>query len=293
MNEEIIYGVKIADSDSDKDREVPRLAFGEIHPNNGSPYVIFTTVTDDTNDRNKLGGCINFHIGNKKSLMYSNYVEWFLSKRYTIVTGEKYEEMLNKIHKGWRYFDEVCNEVKNNKFVTNSDNVSWENKTTGSVCSSKVEKGNAIINYIRANADNSDNFKRFSSVIDKYPNISFNTIYNAVTGSGSCSLPLIKSNGIICGEDEMRDAIRALDFINRFQNFDIKGRRDYFNIALTFCFNHEGVDNEELYRKLKKKCNQLASMKNIEQAISEIDYIYNYRKNIKTPILEDYLKVKK
>lgn len=98
------------------------------------------------------------------------------------------------------------------------------------------------------------------------------------TGCGTYST--LKSGNFDCSELEYNRAVEVLDYVSQFrEGIDgIGGRKEFYVIAIMFCYFCEDVDSEYLLTKFKKYYKSLASISDMENALMQIETkIYNYQ----------------
>lgn len=107
--------------------------------------------------------------------------------------------------------------------------------------------------------------------------ISFAT-HGVTSGGGTVSR--LKDGDFKCDEAEYNRAVKAFDYAAQFvDNINgVGGRKEYYMIAIIFCYFCEEVDNEYLYAKFKKYHKSLSPITNIKEAILQIEgKVYNYQ----------------
>lgn len=90
----------------------------------------------------------------------------------------------------------------------------------------------------------------------------------------------MKSGTFKCSELEYNRAVSVLDYVNQFrENVNgIGGRKEFYIMALMFCFFCEEVDNEYLYAKFNKYYKSLSPISDIKSAVLQIESkVYNYQ----------------
>ena len=59
----------------------------------------------------------------------------------------------------------------------------------------------------------------------------------------------------------------------------VPGRASALFAAVSYAYDLEGVDKERLEKQLKTNINIITPPANLEMALKEIEYLYNYRNN--------------
>ena len=137
-----------------------------------------------------------------------------------------------------------------------------------------------IMDFVQSYADNGNvSYKYLLNLMRAYKGIGIIAVNNAITGLSSTNNNAIKNGEFVCTEDDYNNAVKILENEKSFQHIvrKMKGRVDYIYIAIGFCYQHSGVDNERLYEKFSENYERFLPPANIEQALDEISKIYNER----------------
>ena len=305
MDNEAIYGVKIEDDERRNVGDIPRIMFGKIAYNNEGKAIFYLhLVSDDTKkikkDADKYAGSITTMSKVPQQLKYGGVEKWLQNSNYMLVPKAIYDKYRSMAIEDACSFKIVSEEITKNHEIyfdnlfkdRRKQNISTKN-TTEQVNFKKSSRSEALNCIINLSAKSKD-YYNILELVNKYSDLGFAAVFHAATGNGSVVVGNISNGSLKCSDKQKIIASRALDYERRFVDFQIRGRRDYFNIALEFCYHCDEVDNEELYRRIKRKCDkkQMPIIRSIEQAISEIERIYNYRNNNKIHITQKYLTQK-
>lgn len=118
-----------------------------------------------------------------------------------------------------------------------------------------------------------------------YPWATHRIIGFATHGEAGCpTYTSMKSGNFKCSDAEYNKAVEVLDYASQFrEGIDgIGGRKEFYVIAIMFCYFCEEVDSEYLLTKFKKYYKSLTSINDIEDALTQIESkIYNYQ--LRTP----------
>ena len=90
----------------------------------------------------------------------------------------------------------------------------------------------------------------------------------------------IKDGTMKCDEVEYNRAVSALGYAERFRKYvdGVGGRKEFYIIAIMFCYFCEDVDNEYLEKKFEKYHKSLSPISDIKSAVLQIESkIYNYQ----------------
>ena len=94
----------------------------------------------------------------------------------------------------------------------------------------------------------------------------------------------IKSGDMKCDEVEYNRAVNALGYAEQFRKFidGVGGRKEFYIIAIMFCYFCEEVENDYLLTKFQKYHKSLSPISDIKSAVQQIETkIYNYQ--MRTP----------
>lgn len=116
-------------------------------------------------------------------------------------------------------------------------------------------------------------FKQFPWATQRIVNFAINDFigYSART---------IKAGTMKCDEVGYNRAVGALQYADRLRKYvdGIGGRKEYYVIAIMFCYFCEEIDNEYLEKKFEKYHKSLSPIPDIKSAIQQIESkIYNYQ----------------
>lgn len=108
-----------------------------------------------------------------------------------------------------------------------------------------------------------------SIVIDRYGNGS------NVDGRRLTLAECVKSGTIHIDQDKYEQTRTICEYLKKFS--DIANVKDAYMKALRFAYSCEGIDNERLYNKAVDQKHKFVPAATIEQAISVLEHVYNYR----------------
>lgn len=97
---------------------------------------------------------------------------------------------------------------------------------------------------------------------------------------GSMKLSAIKEGSLTCDEAEYNRAVNVLDYADHFRKWidGIGGRKEFYLIAVMFCYLCEDIDNDYLLKKFEKYHKSLSPISDIKSAVLQIESkIYNYQ----------------
>lgn len=134
-------------------------------------------------------------------------------------------------------------------------------------------------NYVESFSDyGNDNYVRLNNLLSKYSNIGSQTvIYAATFVSRRASEDLIKEGRLSLNEKEYKDADRALAFINSIFQYlqKVEGHRTVFYAMVVFTYLKCASDANRLKHVLVKKITSVNPIASYENALREIERIYN------------------
>lgn len=133
-------------------------------------------------------------------------------------------------------------------------------------------------------ADGNTSYKYLEILLNRYRNVSANTVYNAVVLVGEVKSGSIKKGEFICSDEDYIAADERLAYINQFVDIarELVGRRDFFYAAVAFAYSHPDIDPERLKASILKNYRRLPPITNMEDALNGVADLYNYR-NTKQP----------
>lgn len=151
-----------------------------------------------------------------------------------------------------------------------------------------------VLEFIESYADEGNtSYKFLLNLYKQYKRLGITVVYNALSGLSAIDSEKIKIGKFSCTEDDYNNAIKILEYEQKFIDIvkKIKGRADYIYIAIGFCYLHDDVDNDVLLKKFLERGENISSPSNIEQALDEISDIYNWRlRGGKVYLSTDYKK---
>lgn len=140
----------------------------------------------------------------------------------------------------------------------------------------------SMLDYIKSYAELGDVSYTFFLQLYKAYGKWFNTdiIYFAFTGIAQIRKEQVKEGLFQCTTKEYDEAVDRLEYAKRFVPIisRLAGRTEYYYMPLMFAYSYEGADPEGLYKKMVEKQAGLIPVSNMEQGLSAIEELYNYRK---------------
>lgn len=94
----------------------------------------------------------------------------------------------------------------------------------------------------------------------------------------------IKAGKMKCDEVEYNRAVNVLGYAGQFRKWidGVGGRKEFYMIAVMFCYFCEEVDNDYLLKKFEKYHKSLSPVSDIKSAVQQVESkIYNYQ--MRTP----------
>lgn len=293
-----IYCVRV--NEREEEKKTPQIIIGKIVDLGHRQEGYFTTINCNKNQKSSDPWSLGSNYYNSSvTIIYSNPIDWAHEKGHMLISEEQYN----------RY---ICELLDSRKFFSYVDKIRLENKQYFANKKKREEiKNNRVINmnkvvpetssylqktsmdYIEEYAKKSKDYKNFLSLYKKYSTLGFATIYYSITGQGSITAKCISDGNLKCSDSQAKIASKILDAELQFVDVAkrVGGRKDYFYMAIAFCFAC-GVDAKMLYRKLKttKSGKNMKPIKSIDDAVKQIDRVYNYGLNEekKIPIKEMY-----
>ena len=151
-----------------------------------------------------------------------------------------------------------------------------------------------LMDYIESYAEKGkESYVYLLKLIREYANcFRVKVITNVITGKGDSPNNAIKTGAWECTEEDYNRARQVLHFLMQFREpiERIKGNKEYYYMALTFCYEDPEVDNKRLLEKVMQQQSTLQSVVNIQMALQEIERVYNHRIRSNVYILTNYRK---
>lgn len=111
------------------------------------------------------------------------------------------------------------------------------------------------------------------------------SLFNTKRGPGNA----IKSGRLTVTQEQYEKALECLKYsfgiIDYFDKNKVRLKSNNITSlirAIIFCYKYEGVDNKKLQNTLQERGHLMQKWTNVETALEEIDYIYNYNSRNKT-----------
>lgn len=141
-----------------------------------------------------------------------------------------------------------------------------------------------LVDYVNLFASQGNpNYVILKSLIQNYSFLPPSTLVAVLSKSSS--------NGNLCttiktGEYEITakdhdGAIDKLEMLKRCSRYilSVPGRASALFTAVAYAYDLEGIDKERLEKQLKTNINIITPPANLEMALKEVEYLYNYRNN--------------
>ena len=148
--------------------------------------------------------------------------------------------------------------------------------------------------YIDSYADTGNiSYIYLSQLLKAYKGIFRNkVILNVATGKVESSNGIIKEGRFSCDAAKYSESQRVLSWLKNFrQPIDrIDGHAEYYYMALAFCYSDPEVDNDRLIEKIIQLQANLIPVTTIQQALEQVENVYNNRSRNKVYILTNYRK---
>ena len=308
MNNEVLYGVKI-----DKNGAKMRIMLGAyVIPKQELNYYVVDDDSAEVAAGKKKDDMVLRHYA--KQMVFGDATKWMQSyegAKYMVIPKEEFYDYHDKLliygH------STVVKEVlpKYTKYITDLQQVKINKASNKSLSSDgnknnlatkkRLTKTDIAVNRIKELAKTSPQCSTFLDVYNQYKSLGLTTVYHAFTGRGSMNTNSFDNNKFNITHSSYNKAKKILEFESKFKEIAeyAGGKKDCLYIALAFCFENNKVDNDELLDKLEKQRKnkmkkKLTQIQSIQNAINQIDAIYNYRKKDedKVSISLDYMNKK-
>ena len=156
------------------------------------------------------------------------------------------------------------------------------------------QTGWTLTDYIDSYADTGNiSYVYLSQLLKAYKGIFKNkVILNVATGKVESSNGIIKEGRFSCDAAKYSESQRVLSWLKNFrQPIDrVDGHTEYYYMALAFCYSDPEVDNDRLIEKITQLQANLIPVTTIQQALGQIENVYNNRSRNKVYILTNYRK---
>ena len=153
----------------------------------------------------------------------------------------------------------------------------------------------SISDWVDSFADKGqEDYIYFQKLIDRYENLNIATINNAITGATATNNDAIKNGYYECDKQTYQNAIKILDYVNKFERIahktKMKGRRIYLLAAVAYCYSLSSVDKDRLLECFEKNHSDGSRIVNMDSALEEMENVYNKCCRTKNIYLKDSYK---
>ena len=143
-------------------------------------------------------------------------------------------------------------------------------------------------NYIRLRELlNTYDFAPVSTIVAQLKGLTSNPSLNAAIRKGTFKLTA----------KEAKDITEKFDFMQELKPYikGVKGRSSAIYAAISFCYNLDIVNKGRLKKQIKTRIANITPPVDLEMALKEIEYIYNYKINQKdyVDIFTEYKKIQR
>lgn len=141
-----------------------------------------------------------------------------------------------------------------------------------------------------------ESYKYLKILIEKYsPKIPVGAIVYSLTltrQNGKGINGNIRNGKLTCTDKDFDRANKVLDYLTTFNDVfgSSMGRREYYYIAVAFCYMMNLVDKKAMIEKVHDRQVMLQKVATIQQAFESIESIYNYKSRSKVYIYTEYRK---
>lgn len=149
------------------------------------------------------------------------------------------------------------------------------------------------MDWIRSYASGGDiNYKYLYELLKAYPDMKLSVIAFAITGLVGAVSKSIPQGTFHCSEKDYNDAMQALDYLRPLLDVirRIDGKQNLVECAVIWCYKDGEVDNGMLVDKLTKYASMVEPVSNLEQALEQVEKVYNYKNRYRVYIKTNYLK---
>lgn len=136
--------------------------------------------------------------------------------------------------------------------------------------------------YIKSYAaDGNINYMYLHQLIKRFKGtFTINTILSVAMGNISGNNgKVIREQRFECDEEMYNKTAEKLEYLKSFTGTigKIRGHKDYYYHALTYCYEDPEIDNAKMVEKVTMLQANLIPVANVMQAMEKIEEIYNYR----------------
>lgn len=247
--------------------------------NNDTEYRNKIYITDDYERFSSIDGNRSIKDGRVKKIINSikavGYipVPILVNEYYQIIDGQGRFEALKKLNQPVYYMK--INGIGINECIYM--NINQQNWSTDDYIESYASRGYKSFIYLQ-------------SLIRSYKKLfRSRVIAYAATGCTNCTHD-IKHGTISISKESYDNANYALSWLISFKNIidKIEGRNENFYFALLYCYKEHCIDNDRMLQKFNKYQYKLSVVGNLEQALRQVEMIYNFRQADKIYIEANY-----
>lgn len=139
-----------------------------------------------------------------------------------------------------------------------------------------------LTDYINLYAEQkNDNYIILKSLLENYAFLSPTTLIGVLnqSGTGGQMLAKVKNGEYEITAKEHDKAIEKLDMLKRCARYILgtEGRASALFTAVSFAYDCPGVNKTRLEKQIKTNISIITPPANIDMAIKEVEYLYNYR----------------
>lgn len=239
-------------------------------------------VTNDYDLFNRLNGNRSVEEQRVKKIINSiNNVGYVLSpilvnEKMEVVDGQARLEAFRRLEMPVYYI--IQNGIGRKECI--SMNINQTNWTLPDYIASYAEMGDAA-------------YQRLIQLVDMFgKTFRLSTIIYSVTMKVWSNNAKIRNGEFECSQDEFERAQETLSWLIKFVPIisRVQGRTEYYYMALMFCYGDAEVDNDRLYNKLAQMQAGLIPVSAIQQALEQIEDMYNDHIRNKVYIKTNYRK---
>lgn len=124
-------------------------------------------------------------------------------------------------------------------------------------------------------------FMNLSELLEMFSGFNLGTIAYAIIGAsptGGLSTKIIDGT-FECNDESYLKAVESLSYLKNLEYYiqKIKGRKTQLCQAIIFCYWLDGIDRDRLARRIAETYNSINPPTDMERALEELEFIYNYK----------------
>lgn len=139
-----------------------------------------------------------------------------------------------------------------------------------------------LVDYIKYYAKlGNKSYIALEELLKKYPYLTPSILANILRGTNlsGATCAFVREGTFEITDEQYEAAVEKLEFISRVFEFIVRvpGRPSALVTAVSFAYDCPGVDHQKLEKQLRTNSSIIIPPANLDMAIRQIEYLYNYR----------------